>query len=72
MCLSDALRQCKSLSGCQRYFSLKKLKQRCASQCVKPITQAWRQSLDYVSWIYRSRNPFGVVKSFIAQIPSFI
>jgi len=39
MFLNGALRQCKSLSGCQRYFSLKTLKQRWSAQCVKPITR---------------------------------
>lgn len=39
MFLSDALRQCKSPCGCQRYFSLKTLKQRWPAQCVKPFTQ---------------------------------
>jgi len=39
MFLNGALRQCKSLSGCQRYFSLKTLKQRWSAQCVKPITE---------------------------------
>ncbi len=39
MCLNGEHRQCKSLSGCQRYFSLKMLKQRRAVQCVKPISR---------------------------------
>jgi len=38
MFLSGALRQCKSLSGYQRCFSLKTLTQRWSAQCVKPIT----------------------------------
>jgi hypothetical protein len=44
MFLNGALRQCKLLSGCQRYFSLKTLKQRWPAQCVKPITQGKQRS----------------------------
>jgi hypothetical protein len=40
MFLNGVLRRCKLPSACQRYFSLKTLKQRWAVQCVKPITRS--------------------------------
>jgi ribonuclease PH len=45
MFLSGVLRQRKSLSGCQRYFSLKNLTQRWAAQCVKPITRVGNKAM---------------------------
>jgi ribonuclease PH len=71
MFLNGALRQCKSLSGCQRYFSLKTLKQRRSAQCVKPITQPQEREIvrghdfSFIQW--RFISPY---KSFIAQIPA--
>src|SRR5437773_5481831 len=43
LCEIGGPRQCKSLSGCQRYFSLRKPAQRWAVQCVKPITKPRQQ-----------------------------
>ena len=70
MFLSGALRQCKRLSGCWRYFSLKKLKQRWPAQCVKPITQ--RQEREIASrYNVTSSSTLSIgAKSFIAQIPA--
>jgi hypothetical protein len=60
MFLSGVLRQCKSLSEYQRYFSRKNPTQRWGAQCVKPISQG-EEGADV--WA-----PFISAKSLVAQI----
>ena len=71
MFLNGALRRCKSPCGCQRYFSLKTLKQRWPVQCVKPITQPQEREIsrgnDFLLFGGGSSVPY---KSFIAQSPA--
>jgi hypothetical protein len=69
MFLNGALRQCKSLFGCQRYFSLKTLKQRWSAQCVKPISR--REEREIANGY--DVTPLGcssarAAKSFVAQM----
>ena len=70
MFLNGALRQCKSLSAYQRYFSLKTLKQRWPAQCVKPITRRKNDRLPTVIMLLHSVPFISPCKSFVAQIPA--
>src|SRR6185437_995626 len=70
MFLSGGLRQCKSLSGYQRCFSLKTLKQRWPAQCVKPITRPPGRQIANGHSVTSFGAFISPCKSFVAQIPA--
>jgi hypothetical protein len=72
MFLNGALRQCKSLSGYQRYFSLETLKQRWSAQCVKPITQPQDQRFQAVMILFYSVALRLSLQIFHRANPSYI
>ena len=70
MFLSGALRQCKSLSGYQRYFSLKKLTQRWPPQCVKPDPWAWQRFEEVVPhWMKEQEVTGGWLTAEYSMLP---